>query len=198
MTELLPEERWVGVKEASEAWTAAAVEVLSEVAGHYLGVITYAELAEQVQARTGLRTRVSFRSWIGTLLGAAVVRCRAQGLPPLTSLVVHSQTAAAGADETTAAARLTCYRHFATDVPVEVIVAADAAARAKEAEAKEAAPARRSTTRPSTTRRSTASRATTGPRGTGGRRRSAADEAPRICPTCFVQLPASGICDECG
>lgn len=28
--------------------------------------------------------------------------------------------------------------------------------------------------------------------------RAAADEAPRLCPTCFMTLPATGICDTCG
>src|SRR5699024_2745549 len=89
MTDQPQGERWVGVKEASDAWAGAATETLIEVAGHYRGVITYAELAEQVQARTGLRTRASFRSWIGGLLATVVARCHAQHLPPLTSLVVH-------------------------------------------------------------------------------------------------------------
>lgn len=190
MTDQTQDERWVGVKEGSQAWAGAAAEVLVEVAGHYRGLITYADLAEQVQARTGLRTRASYRSWIGGLLATVVARCHAQGLPPLTSLVVHRVDGQASADEATVHARLTCYCRFADDVPAEVLAAAAAAARAKEEaaraeqEAKDAARRRRSTART--------------PRQPRERRSPAAEEAPRICPTCFVQLPASGICDECG
>lgn len=189
MTDQPQGERWVGVKEASDAWAGAATETLIEVAGHYRGVITYAELAEQVQARTGLRTRASFRSWIGGLLATVVARCHAQHLPPLTSLVVHRADGQLGPDEATVQARLTCYCRFADDVPAEVVAAAEAAVRAKEEEARaeqEARAARRRSTRT----RSTPQRSQ--------RRTAPAEEAPRICPHCFVQLPASGICDECG
>ncbi|WP_022917508.1 hypothetical protein [Ruania albidiflava] len=189
MTDQPQGERWVGVKEASDAWADAATETLLEVAGHYRGVITYAELAEQVQARTGLRTRASFRSWIGAVLAAVVARCHAQHLPPLTSLVVHRADGQLGPDEATVQARLTCYCRFAEDVPAEVVAAAEAAQRAKADEARaeqEAEAARRRSTR---TRRS---HRRSSPRSTP------AEDAPRICPHCFVQLPASGICDECG
>lgn len=193
MSEQLHEERWVGVKEASHAWAQAAVEVLVEVAGRYRGLITYAELAEQVQARTGLRTRASFRSWIGALLAQVVARCHAEGLPPLTSLVVHRPGAEVGMDEATVQARLTCYCRFADDVPAEVVAAAEAAARANEEAARaeeEAKEARR--------RRTPARTRARAPGQRQERRSTAAEEAPRICPTCFVQLPASGICDDCG
>lgn len=52
-----------------------------------------------------------------------------------------------------------------------------------------------------------APRAPRAPRATTGRtssarttpsRSAAVEEAPAICPTCFMTLPATGICDTCG
>lgn len=189
MTDQRTEERRVGVNEGSRAWAEEAVEVLTEVAGHYRGVITYAELAEEVQVRTRLRTGAPFRNWIGGVLATVVSRCHALGLPPLTSLVVHGRGKDGAVEEGTVAARFTCYRRFADDIPAEVLAAAAAAARAKE---EAAGPARASRAKPS------ASARTRAPRAPRERRQKAAEEAPKICPSCFVQLPASGICDDCG
>lgn len=181
------EVKWVGVNEARAEWANAAGDVLTEVAGHYLAVVTYAELAEQVQQRTGLRTRTHSRNWLGSVIAQVVARTRAAGLPPLTSLVSHRVDGGTDLDETTVRSRLACYRHFADDVPDDVIVAADeaeAAERAlaaKEASEKAAKPRRRpSTTTPAASRPV-----------------KREDAPPVICPTCFMQLPASGICDSC-
>lgn len=143
MTDQRSDERRVGVNEGSQAWAEAAVEVLTEVAGHYLGIITYAELAEEVQVRTRLRTRAPFRNWIGGVLATVVSRCHAQGLPPLTSLVVHGRGKDGGTEEGTVQARFTCYRRFAQDIPAEILAAAAAAARAEEEARAESARSRR-------------------------------------------------------
>lgn len=180
-------ERWVEVGRGRAAWAEAATELLTDVASHYDGLITQAELAEQVQSLSGLRTRSPYRAWIGSVLGLVVTACRRGGLPPLTSLVVHRPGGDPETDLGTLRARLSCYRRFAVDVPAEAIAQADALARAEAAAAEE---------RP----RRSAPRAPRAPRATTTPRRSAAREeaAPKICPTCFVQLPASGICDTCG
>lgn len=186
MTEQAPQERWVKSTEGSAAWAEAAREILTDVAGHYLGVITYADLAEQVQARTGLRNRSPYRSWIGGVLAVVVTGCRTDGLPPLTSLVSHRPDGGE-VDDATALARFACYRLYAVDVPAEAIAEADALARAKEAAAAEAGPAKKPRT----------PRAAREPRAPREKKQKAAEEAPKICPTCFMQLPASGICDNC-
>lgn len=179
------EERWVSVNEARGQWATAACDVLAEVASHYAAVITYAELAEQVQLRTKLRTRSHSRNWIGSVLAQVVARTRAAQLPPLTSLVAHRADGGLDPDESTVRSRLACYRRFADDVPAEVIAEADAQAAAERAAAEEVTRAKQ--TRP---RRAAASRAPRTP---------TRDEAPpAICPTCFMQLPASGVCDTCG
>ncbi|WP_163544053.1 hypothetical protein [Occultella kanbiaonis] len=176
-------ERWVGVNEGSGAWADAAHDILTEVAGHHLAVITRADLAEQVQYRSRLRTRSPYRTWIGSVLAIVVTRAHADGLPPLTSLVVHRAGGDVETEESVTQARFACYRRYADDIPAEVIALADAEARAKEAEAEEATRTRRTGSR---TRAPRVSKPT------------APEELPKICPTCFVQLPASGICDDCG
>lgn len=65
MTDGAADVRWVKPNEATNEWAAVATEVLTEVASKYLGLITYADLAERVQEQTGLRTRAPYRSWIG-------------------------------------------------------------------------------------------------------------------------------------
>lgn len=181
-------ERWVEVNAARDEWAVAAGDVLTEVAGHYLGVVTYTDLAEQVQVRTKLRTRSHSRNWIGSVLAQVATRSRAAGLPPLTSLVAHRADGGIEPDESTVKARLACYRRFADDIPDHVIVQADEDARAEAAAAAEAERARRSKPRAST------------PRAARPKTRTPArqEEAPKICPTCFMQLPASGVCDSCG
>lgn len=188
MTESV-EERWVGVNEARGAWATAAGEILTDVAGHYGAVITYSDFAEQVQARTGLRTRSSWRNWMGGVVAAVVAECKAAGLPPLTSLVAHRTDLEV--DDAIIRARLLCYRRFADDVPAEVIAEVEAAAAAERAAAEEAA--RERAAKPRRQASSRAPRAAQPPRPPARK-----DEPPKICPTCFVQLPASGICDTCG
>lgn len=183
MTEQAAGDRWVGVNEGAEAWAGAAREILTEVAGHYLGVVTYADLAEQVQSRTGLRTRSPYRSWIGGVLARVVASCRADGLPPLSSLVAHRADGGIEPEEGTVEARFACYRRFADDVPAESIALADEAARVKKIAVEEAARERRPKAQAAAPRT---------------RRQSAPEEPPKICPSCFMQLPSSGICDSCG
>lgn len=178
--------RWVGVNEARAPWAEAAVEVLTAVASHYHAVITYDALAEQIQSRTGLRTRSQPRNWIGSVLGQVVASCRSAGLPPLTSLVAHRPDGGLDLDESTISARLACYRRYADDVPADVIAQADARAQAERLAAEEQV--RQQVDKPKQQRaRRTVSR--TPPRP---------EPAPAICPTCFMQLPASGVCDTCG
>lgn len=186
MTDGEPHERWVKPTEATNEWAAVATEILTEVAGHYLGLITYSDLAGQVQERTGMRTRAPYRSWIGGVLAATVARCRAESLPPLTSLVVYRVDSDAAVEDTTALARFACYRRFAVDVPPEAIAEADALTRARAAAAAEAEPAKKPR----------AARAPRAPREKKPAKPQ--EEAPKICPTCFVQLPATGVCDNCG
>ncbi|WP_374971026.1 hypothetical protein [Terrabacter sp. BE26] len=89
-------ETYVTPKVAQPYWAKHAYEVLVETAGRYNAVITYSELAEEVQRRSALHTRSAMRNWIGGLLADLVKVNHLRGEPPLTSLVVHKQDGQVG------------------------------------------------------------------------------------------------------
>ena len=66
-----------------------ALTVLARVGSEFGGVITYTELAEEAKQMGGLTTSMGLRNWIGKLLGKVVHDANLAGLPPVTSLVVH-------------------------------------------------------------------------------------------------------------
>ena len=177
---------YVTPKFAQPYWAKHAYEVLVETAGRYNAVITYSELAEEVQRRSSLRTKSQMRNWIGGLLADLVKVNHARNEPPLTSLVVHKDDGQVGVgyDEVlrvageqpiadalerethAAAARLECYRHWGAEVP---------------ADAKPTLSAKTRVVRASTPRAAAATEA----------RRGA------VCPTCFMEMPVSGPCPNC-
>jgi hypothetical protein len=55
------------------AWKAVARPALVRTAKKYHAIITYNELAEEVQSRTGIRTRSLMMNWIGQVLGRVFV-----------------------------------------------------------------------------------------------------------------------------
>lgn len=74
---------------AVAGWAAAARVVLERTAGQYGTWLTYGELAEAVQAETGVRTRSLLPNWIGEVL-ARVAATQSHHEPALTSLVVRT------------------------------------------------------------------------------------------------------------
>ncbi|MFI9366221.1 hypothetical protein ACIG5E_34985 [Kitasatospora sp. NPDC053057] len=187
----------VAVSQAHIVWTRAAYPALVDVARRYHAVITYAELAEAVQQASGVRTSINQRHWIGKVLALVVREAHRRGDPPLTALVVHATDGMVGAgyqdvlavagqppivdemdrEQHAAAARLACYRHFGADLPADGGIPA-LAPRLKSAVTRKAA-------RPTTTATATAAAAP-------------APRPPAICPTCFLELPATRVCDSCG
>lgn len=178
-------ETYVTPKVAQPYWAKHAYEVLVETAGRYNAVITYSELAEEVQRRSSLHTKSAMRNWIGGLLADLVKVNHVRSEPPLTSLVVHKDDGQVGTgyDEVlrvyghapiqdqlerethAAASRLECYRHWGADVPADAKPTLSTRAR----EVRERRP------------------------------RVAAVEPRRgaVCPTCFMEMPVSGICANC-
>jgi hypothetical protein len=121
--------------EALAVWIPLAYDELVDTARRYNRYLTYLELSEHVQGRSGVRTRMLLTNWIGQLLERVAVRAKAAGEPPLTSLCVHqdgtigpgyarapkSVADSPGEDIEIYAAqhRLLCYRKYAIDLPAD-------------------------------------------------------------------------------
>ncbi|MET0423905.1 MAG: hypothetical protein ABW046_08525 [Actinoplanes sp.] len=176
----------VTVGEAIAAWSTEAYPALEKVAGTYQALITYGDLAEVIQAASGIRTSSPFRHWIGRVLFLLVQEGLRRGDPPLTALVVHRQDGRVGEgykavleaagekpidddlarEKHAAAARLACYERFGAAIPADGGKPALSPAL----------------------------------QGWVNRKAKAAAAAPRpvvLCPKCSLQLPSTGICDNC-
>ncbi len=171
-------------QEAREAWGSEAYLILVGVAQTYHAVITYKELAEEIQSRTGIRTKTLLHNWIGPILGRVVREAHRRGDPPLTALVVHTDDGKVGSgykevlavageppvddelerEHHAAEARFACYRRFGATMPPGGGVPALAPRLQAAVE----------------------------------RRRERTERPARVCERCFVQLPSTGMCDSCG
>jgi len=69
----------VSFPEAQTLWMAAGRERLVATARVYHAVTTYKELAEEVQADTGVRTKMLMMNWIGGVLGLVAEGCASRG-----------------------------------------------------------------------------------------------------------------------
>ncbi len=164
------------------AWQSVATGILKDVASEYGATVTYGDLKNRLFDDTGYRTRQLVSNWIAPVLGAIQEDTEAVGLPPLTSLVVHSNNGQVGSGYIThgrpkgfddpherevaaATDRLSCYRAYAHDVPDDA--------------------------EPQLTKLYKSRRA----RDIRVAKRAAPD--PASCPTCHEQLPATGVCDRC-
>lgn len=178
-------EKYVTPRVAQPYWVKHAYEALVETAGRYNAVITYSELAEEVQRRSSLRTTSQMHHWIGGLLADLVKVNHARSEPALTALVVRKDDGQVGTgyaevlradgqppidDEMeremhAAGARLECYRHWGADVPADAT--------------------------PTLTTRTREVRART-PRSA-----PVVERRGNVCPTCFMETPVSGDCPNC-
>ena len=159
---------------ALENWARTAREVLVRTAATYHAVIRDAELAQELQATTGIHTTRSLDKWLPKILGPIDRYCEQSGEPQLSSLVVGTSD-----DLETARARLECYR-WAGSAPADGGVPAQLPGSAP-----------RRTSRP----RTASSRA--GTAAPPKRRVAKTDRPIAVCPTCFMALPATGVCDNC-
>lgn len=74
---------------AIAAWTVVASDLLLMTARRYHSVITYKELAAEVQEASGIRTTQRLDYWIGRLLENVAIEAARRGEPPITALCVH-------------------------------------------------------------------------------------------------------------
>ncbi|SHK56318.1 hypothetical protein [Actinacidiphila paucisporea] len=172
------------VTDVREKWASEAYIVLLQVARTYRAVITYKELGEDIQERSGVRTQALLQNWIGAVLGKVVREAHRRGDPPLTALVVHTDDGMVGngykevlevaglppvqdvleRELHAADARLECYRKFSLDLPKD---GGSPALSPKHQTAVE-------------------------------RQRARVTEPAAVCRSCYLQLPSTGVCDSCG
>jgi hypothetical protein len=170
-------------QDAQVAWVPIARESLLRTAKTYNGFITYGELAEELQSKSGIRTNQLTHHWIGKVLGDVLSDCHQMSEPLLSSLCVHKNGTVgasygtaldhtyggprpADLDQAAAEERLKCYIHFGAQVPEDG-------------------------GQPQLTPMLTAMRSK---KATSSRVRAAVEDKRAICPLCYVQLPSSGVC----
>jgi hypothetical protein len=173
-------------EQAEEYWVPEAHRILTRVATTYQALIEYGELAAEVQESTGVFTRRQVRSWIGPVLAQVAHRNHENDEPPLTSLVVHKSDGSVGAgyDEVL---RLSGDAEISDPVQRE-----KHAARARlECYGWAGAKLPAGGGRPALSPRWEQIQGRL-------RKERRAAEQPNICPTCFMAIPPTGVCDNCG
>ncbi|MBV9449982.1 MAG: hypothetical protein JO345_29240 [Streptosporangiaceae bacterium] len=169
-------------QDALQSWTAAAGPILERVAGIYHATITYLELGEQVQDRSGIRTRMLLMNWIGSVLGGVSRHAHTNGQPLLSALCVRADGTIGDGyaiavrenygqqpedlEMHAAPERLRCYQFFGAALPqgggIPALTPQVAARRA----------ARAARTLPDL-------------------------PSKPSCPSCYLTLPVTGVCDNC-
>lgn len=192
---------------AREAWARSARPVLVQVARRYGSLTTPDHVGGEVQALSGIRTREPVATWIDDILDAVDVECVAREEPLLSAfcvgadgrvadryktLAVSLDAVAAGDIEMHAATqRLEAHRLHGAVLPVD---GGKPALSPQVAKTRASAP--KTTRTRSTTSKSTGTRAAKPKVPTPIPAKKF--EPPRsVCPTCFLQMPASGRCDNC-
>lgn len=171
----------VGAEEAKAEWADAARDALIAVAGRYNAVISYKELANDVQIATGVRTKQLNHYWLGDVLSRVAAECAKRDEPLLSSLCINTAGSVGASygtavemitgeapedpDVHAAGQRLLCHERFGATMPP------DGGA-------------------PTLTAKLTASRERSS-------RAKPMERATETCPTCHMQLPATKVCNYC-
>lgn len=172
----------IGQEAAVAAWALAARPVLEEAARTYQAVVTYKELCAEVQDASGVRTQQQIRHWVGDVLSAVTAECVAASEPLLSALCVNATGSvgdgyAKAVEAHTGAAPADGDVHAAAQ-RLECYRRFDAAGLPDDG-----------------------GHAALTPRLAGARDRARkARIAERVvpqCPNCFMELPATGECDNC-
>lgn len=170
----------VTVQEAVGEWALSAWDVLEAVAARWGRTVEAADLAAEVQRRSGIVTSTPSSSWIGPVLSLVAQRAQESRGPVLTSLVTDGGRAYAGFRDVLAAQGTPALG--ADDLAERAADAREATHRAYGAKE----PARRASGGARTARAAKAAKPT-----------RTEPPKPRVCPTCFLELPATGVCDNC-
>lgn len=173
-------------EEAEEVWAEETQRILARVAGTYQALIGHGELAAEVQEATGIRTRVQPRTWITRVLAQVAAGNHDRSEPALTALVVHKTDGMVGPsyDEVL---RLSGAPVIEDPVDREKHAAVARLACYKWAGAKIPDDGGR----PALSPRLDALQ-------TRQRKQRKQNEVPNICTHCFMAIPPTGVCDNCG
>ena len=193
---------------ALEDWARAAHDVLEETASTYHGVVREADLAERCRP-TGIRTTRPPRRWLPKLLQPLAHLHHRDGYPPLTALVVdgHGWVGERYDDVLRAIEELPITdaarpRAARRPRPAGVLPVGRLGARGRRRARRGAAPSTRSRA-PALDhgRRHPGAQAPrvprASPRSPRPKRVAASDRPVTVCPTCFMAIPATGLCDNC-
>jgi len=168
-------------KEKIVAWATAGLTELVGVGREYGKYVTYQELSDQLIGRTGITTKVPFRRWIGPVLGEIDRLQRVKPEEPmLVSLVVR-------ADGTIGDGYLTTLQQRGREIPEDLD---DHAAQERfrcyqffGAKLPEDGGSPQLTEKVAVRR---------------SKRQPSKEVKPKpVCPSCFLQLSATGICSNC-
>lgn len=202
----------IGIEAAHATWALAARMRLEEAAGDYHGTVGAAELADDVQRRSRIRTRQPHRHWLNDVLYRTMVDNDERGEPFLAALCVDATgrvgsgyagcvehlrgVRVADADEQAASERLSCYRWFGAELPPGGGEPGPLPQPFSVPEVRVAGAARTTGRAPRRTRSTVAGPASAAVPARAGRV-AKTDVMPAVCPRCFLALPVSGLCDNC-
>jgi len=192
----------IGPEAARDTWALAARHALENTARDYHAVITAAELGEFVQQRSRIRTKQAYRYWIGDVLYRVAHDCVRRREPVLGALCVNANGTMGDwyadtllhlrdeqiddREQHAAEERLECYRYHGADLPPG---GGEPALPPRPEPPARAARAPRATGSTRPPRAPRAAKPAPAPKKV--------EAAPKVCPTCFMALPASGQCDFC-
>ncbi len=172
----------IGQEAAVAAWAAAARPVLEQVAHGYQGVITQKELCAQVQDDSNVRTKQQIRHWVGDVLDVVTADCTTRSEPLLSALCVNAMGSVG--------------ERYA--VSVEAHTGSAPADGDDHAAAQRLACYRQfdATGLPEDGGFAALTPRLAGARDRARKARLAERVAPQ-CPDCYMELPATGVCDNC-
>ncbi|MCD4526794.1 hypothetical protein [Nocardioides sp. cx-173] len=171
----------LALDESRDAWAEAAHATLLEVAGEYHRVLTTKELAVQVQNRTGIRTQQQTHYWLGDVLTRVAARCAREDEPMLTAFCVNADGSVG-----------------ASYAPAVLAATGTAPEDADEHAAQQRllAHQRYGADLPAGGGVAALTPKLAAARGRERKIRYQEREIP-TCPNCYMQLPATGVCDNC-
>jgi hypothetical protein len=172
--------------EAEDAWAEEARQILAGVAGTYHMLIDHTDLANGVQKASGIYTSTNAHYWIGRVLNQVAAVNAVKGEPALTSLVVHRVQGTVG-DDYDEVLRLAGEPAISDPNEREKHAAAARMECYRWAGAKMPEDGGNAALSPKLAQRITRER-----------KRAREEAPPTVCPTCFMAIPPTGVCDNCG